>query len=194
VKKLWHDDPEIAEAVAVARAELQLAVSRGIFNGKLTPSSAWLLSSEMALDEPKFCYHDERYAYDDARAKPVIAKAIAGDGEADAALREIARRSLQKGSPLPPNLAQYIVSLLAADWQPPDRRGHSKFARDLFVHAVVETIKKRGFDLTRNESAANYRASASSIVASALDELGVTLSEKRVAAIWLQIHRSSVPN
>jgi hypothetical protein len=195
MKKLWHDDYEVAEAIAVARAELQLAVSKGIFSGKLTPSNIWIISCEMTAGEPKFCYDDERFSYDDARAKFVIGKAVDGDVEADAALRKIAQGKLQKGSPLPPNLAQYIDSLLADDRKPPDRRGHpSKFARNLFVHAAVETIKRRGFAVTRNDSSAEYRASASSIVSSALDELGVTLSEKAVAGIWLQIHRSSVLN
>jgi hypothetical protein len=175
-------DSRVTAAIAMARAALELAVSKGIFSGKLTPSSIWILSCEMMSGEPRFCYDDERFSYDDEQAKSVIAKAVAGDVEADTALREVARRKLHEG--LPPNLARYVASLLAADYKAPDRRGHPpNHARDLFIHATVETVKAHGFDVTRN-TATREHESACSIVATALAELGVVLSEKSIERIW----------
>jgi hypothetical protein len=180
-------DSRVTAAIAAARAALELAVSKGIFSGELTPSSIWILSCEMTSGDPKFCYDDERFSYDDERAKSVIAKAVAGDVEANAALREVARRKLREG--LPPNLAQYIASLLADDWKPPDGRGHPpNHARNLFIHAAVETIKAHGFDVMRN-TATREHESACSIVAAALAELGIVLSEKSIERIWKEIQR-----
>lgn len=188
-------------AVATARTMLKEAVDAGAFREPI-PLKRTLLSIELVpplapelaaqLEDLKDGERPdpdlERQllsspSYDDERAKTVIAKAMDGDLEADGILREIALEKLQEG--LPPNLAAYISSILADGRSRSGRQGARQryYARDAWICLAVEEINNLGFDVTRN-STTTEAMSASSIVAKALTELGVTLSEKSIERIW----------
>jgi hypothetical protein len=194
VKKLpTHTDIEVAEAIIMAKEILAEAVAGGAFDGKISTAVAWGVSfKEMQLVSALGWYLDDPdsdgnrrviYQYDDEKAKEVIEMAVAGDVEANTLLRDVAAKKLQTG--LPPNLAEYIAGALAGRHKP-DRRVNPTdiFIRDAWIFCVVGEVRKLGFDISRNEAAIQYRASASSIVSTALEDLGVTLSEKTIARIW----------
>jgi hypothetical protein len=202
MKKLpTHTDIEVAEAIAVAKEMLADAVARGIFDGKFSTGVAFegvlggqrgVSFKELHLVSALGWYLDDPgpdggqrviYQYDDEKAKAVIKMAIAGDVEADTVLRDAAVKKLQTG--LPPNLEEYIAGLLTGRHKL-DRRVNPTaiFIRDALIFCVVGQVGKLGFDVSRNEAATLYRASASSIVSTALKDLGVTLSEKTIARIW----------
>lgn len=189
-----HEQQDVTAAIATARAALEPAVSTGTFSKEPpTRLKKFLLKFSMTrlFNYRGHSWDETAFHYDDKRAQPVIAEAAAVDAEADAMLREIARARLQEG--LPPNLADYIAKVLA-DQRRPDRRGRPRsFDRDVWIYYAVEDIKRRDFKPTRNE-ATEQRESASSIVAAALKELGVTMPEKSIERIWQGIHRSIPAN
>jgi hypothetical protein len=191
---LQPQQQDVTAAIAAARASLKPAVDAGMFSKRPpTRLKKFLLKFSMTSfkDHREPSWDETGFQYDDARAQPVIAKAAEGEAEADAMLREIACAKLPEG--LPPNLADYVARVLA-DWSRPDRRGAPhKFDRDVCIFYAVEDIKQRGFHAMRHE-ATEHRESASSIVASALKELGVTMPEKSIERIWQGIHRSIPAN
>lgn len=181
---------DVAAAIAAARAALKPAVDAGAFsNDPPKRLSKFFLKFAMTslANHRGSSWGESEFHYDDDGAGPVIAKAIAGDIEADVVLREIARSRSREG--LPPNLAIYLAD------QKPDQRGNpGKFDRDVIVYFAIEGIRRGRFNFnpTRNtESKRKRQESASSIVVKALRELGVILPEKTVERIWLRIHRST---
>ena len=189
---------DVAAAIAAAHTALKPAVSAGMFSDDPPKRlSKFLLKFSMTSlkDHQQSSWDETAFQYDDERAQPAIAKATAGDEDADAILREIARTRLQD---LPPNLVGYVDKLLAGQSEP-DLGGRPRkfFDRDLCIYYAVERIRaveggKFNFNPTRNpESKRKRQESASSIVVKALKELGVVMSEKRVERIWQEIHRST---
>jgi hypothetical protein len=192
--KSRQDQDQVTAVVTAAVATLASAVKAGVFDGR--PA---LLSLKVMVMKQAMGWRFEKldadscqmivYQYDDDRAVTVIEKAAAGDVVADTLLREVAGEKLQAGLPLPPNLARYVVDKLAnRNTGGPSRgkRPGNFFDRDAWVYLAVKNTIERGFRLERN--AATGSASASSIVATALSELGVTMSEKSVARIWRDKH------
>jgi hypothetical protein len=185
-----QDQDQVTAAVAVAVAKLSTAVRAGVFGDG--PSVVQFKKAVMheALGR-RFKKQDEDvlvYQYDDDLAIAMIEKAIAGDTVADTLLREAAIEKLQAELPLPPNLARYIAdNVLAGHVRTKHPGGRPDyFDRDAWIYLAVDYTLKRGFKLTRNE--VSKSETASSIVAEALLELGVTLSDKRVAGIWRDMH------
>ena len=120
-------------------------------------------------------WEETDFRYDDSRAHAVIEQAAAGDDEGDAVT-------------LPRGLAAHVSNLLAGRRRP-DRRGRPRnFDRDICVHYVVQKIRGLGFEATRN--VASKTDTACAIVAAALNDLEVPLSEKNVERIWLGVQRS----
>ena len=186
--ELWHDDRDIAAAIAVAKKTLRPAVRAGMFSDK-PPRRLVKFFLKFAMTSlsgyQKASWDETAFSYDDGKARRVIMRATAGN--ADAVLREIARAKLREG--LPPNLADYVDNVLDAQHhgRPGPRRN---FDRDVSVYFAVEKIRQRGFNATRNESSAEYRESACSIVVTALAELGATVSEKTAERIYREIQRT----
>jgi hypothetical protein len=122
--------------------------------------------------------------YDDDRDQKLIEEAIDGDVMVDTLLREVANEKLEA---LPPNLKRYVSHVLANKIRPnKGGRPVNFFIRDTMIFSAVEATRSRGFRLARNETTKTKSAteSASSIVSTALEKLGVTLSEKSITRIW----------
>ena len=161
-----------------AVARLLIAAEFGLF--RIDDQS---LAIEIILRRPFWSDAANKFVYDDVKAVPIIEMAIAGDRAADAILREFAAELLPKG--LEPNLANYIRNQFLADRkQPPPKTGRPRKMdnRDAWIYALVQTARRLGFDPTRNS--ATERASACSIVAAVLKEMGMPLSEKSIERIW----------
>jgi hypothetical protein len=102
-------------------------------------------------------------------------------------LNEVVRQKLQAGEDLPRPLQLYLASLVLNKSK--GGRPVNFLERDSAIYSVVTATIKRGFHLERNTASydRNSTESASSIVATALSELGIALSEKNVARIWRDI-------
>jgi hypothetical protein len=171
-------DNRVTAAIATARATLKSAVNAGAFGKRATALKKMQLSFEVSplCEDGAWIHHDQ---YDDERAKTVIAKAMDGDVEAAAVLHEVVLEKLRET----PNLAEYIGKIL--DRGHSGRRGTPQkyYTRDAWVYLAVEEIKALGFNVMRNSEIKDHE-SACSIVAAALAQLGVSLSEKSIERIW----------
>jgi hypothetical protein len=178
-------DKRVTTAIALARIRLKASVDIGLFRRQPpeTTLKGWHLIREMQVPQDVWVLSDLPI-YDDERGRAVIAKAMDGDADADALLREIACEKLREG--LPPNLATYIGGILAGDDS--RRRGSPQkyYSRDFMVYLTVYEMVEDGFSATRNSATKDreLRESACSIVSAALAELGVNLSEKSIERIW----------
>lgn len=104
-------------------------------------------------------------------------------GEKDRPLRLAARRYIRRLSDedMPKHLREYVCRMLE------DAKGRSTYlSRNMWVSFAVDETIQRGFAPTRNAASRGGRAgeSACSIVATALGQLGVHLSERTVEDIW----------
>jgi hypothetical protein len=117
-------------------------------------------------------------------------RALAGDAEADAALCLIASKYLLLKREMPDNLLVYTVAILRERYRTPPRRGrggdkYANLARNLFILGAVERLKKRGFKPTRNREPSNDpQESGCSIVAQALQRIGIPTTELGVEEVW----------
>ena len=163
---------------ADAKARLRFAVEFGLF--RIDDQS---LATEVVLRRPFWSQAANKFVYDDVKAVPLIEMAVAGDRAADALLREFALELLPHG--LEPNLANYIRNQFLSDRKQPPKTGRPRERdnRNAWICALVQTARRLGFDETRN-SATERRASACSIVAAVLTEMGMPLSEKTIEGIW----------
>jgi hypothetical protein len=123
----------------------------------------------------------------------LIEKAVAGDVAVNTVLRKVISEKLLVNETLSPNLRQFLVNhivLIGRNTQRANKGGRPAAdfnLRDSVIYATVETTIDRGFRPTRNEIPRSE--SACSIVASALEGLGVTLSEKTIAGIWRERYK-----
>jgi hypothetical protein len=123
----------------------------------------------------------------------LIEKAVAGDVAANTVLRKVISEKLLANETLSLNLRQYLANhivLIGRDTQRVNKGGRPAadfYLRNRVIYATVETTIDRGFRPTRNEIPRGE--SACSIVASALEKLGVTLDEKTIARIWRERHK-----
>src|SRR5262249_57920681 len=72
-------------------------------------------------------------------------------------------------------------------WRVPERRPGRRPAymgRNMFIAHAVEQSVKCGFAATRNAASQGKRQSACSIVAAALGQLGIHMSERTVEEMW----------
>lgn len=189
---------EEADAVELAREQLQFGIDCGDFGDDQSAHHKTALeyvfrfprNFQFPRDEDKLNCSDHWplpvMVYDDAKAVPVIEMAVAGDRVADALLRKFAAEQLSEG--LEPNLAAYIRNELLADRNQSNKTGWSRTnGRDYWIYFTVQIIQPLGFRVTRNNS--TERASACSIVATALAEVGVPMPEKTVEGVWLKVKR-----
>jgi hypothetical protein len=134
----------------------------------------------------------EPIVYDDDKAKPLIAAARSGDINADAVLSSIAAHHVRNGCALPLRLRDYIslkldAVMITGEAFPKQRRvrrtrGNVKpnAKRDFIITWAVEELVRDGHKLGNSRA----QHSASSIVADALTNLGITLDDRRVAQIY----------
>jgi hypothetical protein len=127
--------------------------------------------------------------YDDEKAPPLIADAVSGDMNADAVLSAIAAHHIRNACTLPPRLRDYIARKLDASmatgkpWPKPSTRGRKRNGnayRDYAIMWAVEMLVRDGFQIDNSRA----QHSASSIVADALTNLGITLDDRSVARIY----------
>jgi hypothetical protein len=137
---------------------------------------------------------DANNTYCSRRDQYLIEKAVAGDVAANTVLRKVISEKLLANETLSLNLRQYLVNhivlLIGRDTQRVNKGGRPSAdfnLRNSVIFATVETTIARGFRPTRNEIP--HGESACSIVASALEKLGVTLNEKTIARIWRERHK-----
>jgi hypothetical protein len=81
---------------------------------------------------------------------------------------------------VPRHVRAYVCRLLAT--HPGERPTYIE--RNRWIAKAIRNTVKRGFAPTRNEASQGKRESACSIVAAALGQLGINLSERTVEDIW----------
>lgn len=96
-----------------------------------------------------------------------------------------AKQLTLEGKPLPLDLQQYVVAVATTAHRRRSRGGDpfTNFARDIRIKTAIQRLLKRGFDATRNDASKHHEC-ACSIVSTALERLGLSLSEKAVVKIW----------
>jgi hypothetical protein len=156
-----QDQDQVTAAVAAAIAALKPAVTGGAFEGA-SKQAVWVEHERLAeMERPQL----------------------------EIWLNEVVRQKLQAGEDLPRPLQLYLASLALNKSK--GGRPVNFSVRDSAIYNVVTATIKRGFHLERNIASCDRDStkSASSIVATALSELGITLSEKNVARIWRDIDK-----
>ena len=125
---------------------------------------------------------------------PKTSKIVKEDADADEVVRTVAATMLRRGNTLPPPLAEYAATVLT-NGIPNHSPGKNKLinlVRDGHIACAVNIVKGYGFKPTRN--AATKDASACSIVADALKDLGISsqhgkpMREANVVEIWRRSH------
>ena len=104
-------------------------------------------------------------------------------------LREVVKQKFKEEEELP-ILLQMLLAEFALN-KPKGGRPVNFFERDLAIYLVVNATIRRGFHLARNAKSKKPTELASSIVSTALAQLGVILSEKSVVRIWRDIDKAS---
>lgn len=114
----------------------------------------------------------------------IIARARAGDPDADAVVRAMILEAAQANQPLPPELFVYQMDLVNAGRlrQPPARKRKNNILRNLVITLTVGAVCDH-FELQASGRSARRR-SACSIVAEALSEASIAMSEAAIVSIW----------
>lgn len=152
----------------------------GWLPGPRDGSLSFLLPTRPGTELAELYYSDLTRLADLARS---------GDLEADLALR-VHLWQETRHAPLSPEKYDLLNWAL---WSPPAT--HSKRDRErnqdrnIIIAAAVQRVASYGFAPTRNVTTA-HAASACSIVADVLEELGMVLAESTIAEIWGRYHQS----
>jgi hypothetical protein len=183
--KYWlRDQPQESGEVLHRNAFVQRALSPAA-----TCDASELSPSFESL--PIFEGLDEGPAqYDDDKGAKLIGMSWDGDTDADAALCFIASKMLLFRRELPPHLSAYISAVLLerSDKREHRRRGgnpYAKGSRDFFIVGAVARLVQIGFNPTRNRASPDEaEESACSIVAKALERIGMYISEAGIEKAW----------
>ena len=131
--------------------------------------------------------------YDDEKGKLLVRKALDGDEDADAALSEIAFQHIWRQRRLPPHLTTYLMVMLRRRFEAQPKRGrgryspHQNITRDFVIVDVVSKLQEFGYHPTRaraSHGSEDKEESGCSIVAKALAQLGIHISETGVEEVW----------
>jgi hypothetical protein len=139
---------------------------------------------------PEMGLRGPAWTYDDEKARSLIEMAKVGGEDADSALCQLAVDFIQGSCPMPSNLGRYISARLRSSTGArarPKRRGpktYTNFRRNFAIVCAVARLVSQGFCVTRNR--ATTRESACSIVAAALERLGIHLSEDAVVKAYTE--------
>ena len=127
----------------------------------------------------------ERLRFTGEHPENVIALATAGDSIAHEALCDVADHLAKCGKTLPPALQRYVIA--AARHPKPSRRGRhpvSNIHRDEAIFHAVQLAVGMGLRPTRSVASSDDRESACSVVARALTECDMAMSEQAVVSVW----------
>jgi hypothetical protein len=119
------------------------------------------------------------------RTETLVAFAKDGWQEAHDALCRRAQELTDQGEALPLDLQQYVVAAAKGFHSPakgPGASPYRNFGRDLCIKVAIHHLLELGFTATRNE--ATEDESACSIVATAMRQIGIEMSEAAVAKVW----------
>jgi hypothetical protein len=191
-------DPEIARLAGGAEEFLRRWVSPapGEMNGDVFVRQQMHLSVLSRFDEiwtpdggplPRL---GENYTYDDEKGARLIALAtFAGDANSDIILSEIAAHFVRAQCAMPPRLRTYMTRKLEAEWvtgkpwpkiRRRGRRRNGNARRDFGIAVAMSVLVKKGLPI----ESCRAQLSASSVVADALTNLGITLDDRSVVRIW----------
>lgn len=119
-----------------------------------------------------------------AKVRELIRRALGGNADADAVLRDIAADMIAGGVPLPKGLCKYTVGILRLGTAG-RKRGPNPNAlkvRNIFIAEAVERVEQLGFKTTRNR-ATDAQDSACSIVKRAIAKFNIHKTEDAVVKI-----------
>jgi hypothetical protein len=198
--KFWSEDWDFwRRAGGYLHAELMAAASvRSILpDGEVIERNGYEVLYDLDGQlVPKLAQYPEGPAiYDDAKGEALVAKAVDGDQVAPKVLFWVAARFVESGCAMPHHLRRYVAEALTSRSRdaPPRRRGpdpYAKHARDTDIADAVGKIVRLGFRPTRNRESQNE--SACSIVAKALQKLGLHVEVPTVEKIWSGFRTKSV--
>ena len=128
-----------------------------------------------------FQVNDSRF--DPDAAKGIVEAAKAGDHDARAALHLAIAWMLRERAELPDPLRQYLIDLLVTAGGPHKRgrRAHEHHVRNSVIALAVKAVMGHGFDHRRNQ--ATDGPSACSIVAEALADVGIYMTEANIGKL-----------
>lgn len=124
----------------------------------------------------------------------IVDKARNGADINDLALRELISEFANRSEPMPVILQNYNIEILAPGYRRKAARGPKKASfmrRDMMITAIVWKVTQR-FNL-RPTGRSKRSRSACSIVAEALGEAHINLSDKAVEAIWHSYGPQNMP-
>ena len=134
---------------------------------------------------PRQCMGEKGF-FDQEKLQSLVRKAFwQGDAAAEAVVLEIAAQHIEQYWPLPLFLRDFVswrlreIKDLAVKRS---RRASRNFLRDFIIVNRITKVVSLGFHATRNE--ASEREFACAIVARAIREAGLDLSEAAVVKIW----------
>lgn len=139
-------------------------------------------------------WRSKDYVYMSAIAALLLQEARDGDAVSDQVLCNAAAIMLDAtGGISDTSLRAYVIQRLSKDIPPPQKRGRGRSKTDnayrdsVIAGWLIPPLAEKGFCPTRNE--ATDEECASSIVHNALNRIGISLSEKRIAEIWGKVSR-----
>lgn len=107
------------------------------------------------------------------------------DAEDSQALREEAAQLIEAGEPLPRELACYVGEFLRNPYIPKRNVVPRDQTRDLYISmAVWQVMDRTGWRATRGRARTSKSVSACQVVAAALEQLKIPVSEDSVDGIW----------
>jgi hypothetical protein len=170
-------DHEFKISLEAAQSTVRTALARGsgfFKNQETAVSVAQAMEFEKLQDDLLGCFE----------ARPVIEAAKKGDRVSRHALHNKLSDDIAGDFPILGEYKKYLMWLLASTRETKGRRGRLpklNAARDHWIRIAVEMAMTFGFRLTRNR--ASEHPSAASLVAEALAEFGVPMTEANVELI-----------
>jgi hypothetical protein len=163
-------------SVGNSRLEQRRMTARSLFN--LAGSKSWMSMSAASI------------SWNKDLALELIARANGGDPDADSVLRDAAGVFITRGSLLPSELGDYVVTAVLTESKPRQRSRKGKFyLRDRCIAYTVQQVMRHSSDIeaTRGKATRDLgrKESACSVVAAAFGLAGGKgLDESSVEGIW----------
>jgi hypothetical protein len=163
-------------SVSNSRLEQRTTTARMLFN--LATSKFWMSVTAASI------------SWNKDLALELIARANAGDPDADSVLRDAAGTFITRGLLLPSELGDYVLNSVLTESKPRKRSQKGKFnLRDRCIAYTVQQVMRHSSDLEATRSRATRdlgrKESACSVVATAFGRAGGKgLDEKSVEGIW----------
>jgi hypothetical protein len=190
------DKPNISAALQFAKERLKINIGAGAFGAEMGHTKriwdlrhlAYSNCFREGCDPDHLVPEDFRIVPNEEFIEKMVGWARDGDQDSHRIVCEVLRHLIEDGEPpLPRCLREYLIEFLKAEFDAPDESGPGwdpagRYARDHCIRLVVEElVAAHGLSRTRNPATA--KPSACSIVSDVLGELGMSISEKTIAAI-----------